>query len=131
MKEPTPVPQGQLEAEIDDADKARSFLIWKMVSNAQFRRETPTERLIVQYLDHVHSNISTVTRYQNKGFQLVHSHFVYSTKDTDGESNARLQEIENFVSGQQRLRDQVRAEVIKEFGMQDKIKAAAERLKEK
>ncbi len=133
----------KLACELEVADTSRAFVVFQHTINKptpQNKRTTPSEALFVLYLDACHSNIETIIRYEAEGKRIVHAHMPESK---DREQEERLAQIRNHVNlasanearirkeVEDELRDKIRAQVIKEASVQEKLAQRQQNAKDK
>lgn len=115
----------KLKLEIACQDKNRPFLIFRRITNPKKpgNRDMPLECPFVFYLDGVSGVVDLILRYENKGMKIAFSNIPDSE---DSETEDRLQPVRDYCNRQTKLRDEIRAQILAEYGIEDKFKKKLE-----
>lgn len=118
--------EAKLKLEIKTQDHDRPFIIFKQLSNPPKkgqRTDKPLERPFVFHLDSVSGVVDVIRRYEIKGYKIVYSNIPFSK---DSETEDRLQPVRDHCNLQAKLREEVRAQIMAEYGIEDKLKKKLE-----
>lgn len=122
--------EDKLALQLEMEDKTKPFIIWRKEENKptpQNPRSVMKVVPFVQHLDACHGNVETVVRYQSEGFQIAY----WNIPETiDLEKADALRGVRALLDSGDKMKAQIRAELMAEYGIKEKVAAKAKKLEE-